>query len=237
MPPPTSLTLTLVVAATTRNLGIGCSGTLPWPSLKGEMGYFARVTKRAESGKNAVVMGRKTWGSIPPKFRPLKGRVNVVVSGGLKAGKDGDEEGGDEIIMVGSLEEGLRILAERSNVSHKHEQEEAAEHQGSRIDRIFIIGGATIYKAALDLPPTLTLSNPLDTIPLHIKVLLTRIHTDFECDTFFPLDPAKVEGWTQRSRADLETYVGEDLGDERIVKEQTKDGTEVEYEFSLWDKH
>lgn len=29
---------------------------------------------------NAVVMGRKTWESIPPKFRPLKGRKNLVIS-------------------------------------------------------------------------------------------------------------------------------------------------------------
>ena len=38
--------ITLIVAATTRHMGIGKGGTLPWTGLKQEMAYFARVTKR-----------------------------------------------------------------------------------------------------------------------------------------------------------------------------------------------
>lgn len=71
--------LTLIVAATVSN-GIGQSSRLPW-RLPQEMAYFARVTSNTPEGtKNAVVMGRKTWESIPPKFRPLRDRVNVVIS-------------------------------------------------------------------------------------------------------------------------------------------------------------
>lgn len=70
---------TLIVAATLSN-GIGQSARLPW-RLPQEMAYFARVTTAAPAGtKNAVIMGRNTWESIPPKFRPLKERVNVVIS-------------------------------------------------------------------------------------------------------------------------------------------------------------
>lgn len=77
--------LTLIVAATSRTMGIGRNGTLPWTGLKQEMAYFARVTKKLPKGLsppaiNAVIMGRRTWDSIPPKFRPLKGRLNVVIS-------------------------------------------------------------------------------------------------------------------------------------------------------------
>lgn len=73
--------MTLIVAATTSN-GIGQSNKLPW-RLKGEMAYFARVTSRAPPEKvNAVIMGRKSWEGIPKKFRPLKGRRNVVISRG-----------------------------------------------------------------------------------------------------------------------------------------------------------
>ena len=45
------------------------------------MAYFKRVTTEAPAAQqNAVVMGRKTWLSIPKKFRPLPGRANVVLS-------------------------------------------------------------------------------------------------------------------------------------------------------------
>lgn len=46
MPAP-SPELTLIVAATARNMGIGLAGDLPWAGLRKEMAYFARVTKRA----------------------------------------------------------------------------------------------------------------------------------------------------------------------------------------------
>ena len=76
------MTFQLVVAAT-RKLGIGKAGSMPW-KLPGDMAYFKELTsKTADSGKqNAVVMGRKTWESIPSKFRPLPGRINVVLTRG-----------------------------------------------------------------------------------------------------------------------------------------------------------
>ena len=71
--------LTVVVAATQSN-GIGQSARLPW-RLPKEMAYFAQVTSNAPEGRaNSVIMGRNTWESIPKKFRPLKGRVNIVIS-------------------------------------------------------------------------------------------------------------------------------------------------------------
>ena len=71
--------LTLIVAATSTN-GIGKGGQLPW-RLPREMAYFAKVTSAAPEGKtNAVIMGRNTWESIPPKFKPLQKRTNVVLS-------------------------------------------------------------------------------------------------------------------------------------------------------------
>lgn len=73
------LSLTLIVAATPSN-AIGRNSSLPW-RLSQEMAYFARMTKGEEThAKNAVIMGRKSWEGIPKKFRPLPGRINVVVS-------------------------------------------------------------------------------------------------------------------------------------------------------------
>lgn len=77
-----------MIAAMSMTNGIGKDGGLPW-KLKGEMAYFRNVTSAvpdSDSGKkNAVIMGRKTWTSIPPKFRPLKGRVNIVISASQSA--------------------------------------------------------------------------------------------------------------------------------------------------------
>ena len=58
-------------------LGIGIGGNLPW-RLKKEMAHFTKLTKG--NGQNAVLMGRKTWESIPTKFRPLKDRYNIIVT-------------------------------------------------------------------------------------------------------------------------------------------------------------
>lgn len=65
---------------------LNAGGTLPW-QLPGDMAYFKELTSRtADPAKqNAVVMGRKTWESIPAKFRPLRGRLNVVLTRGAAA--------------------------------------------------------------------------------------------------------------------------------------------------------
>ncbi|KAI1917296.1 hypothetical protein LOZ12_002927 [Ophidiomyces ophidiicola] len=91
--------LTLVVATTpivshtqpqSSRLGIGYGGTLPWPRIKGDMTFFARITTRppslspsppqAHRSINAVIMGRKTYDSLPERFRPLPKRFNVLIS-------------------------------------------------------------------------------------------------------------------------------------------------------------
>ena len=71
----------LIVAACGKSLGIGLNGELPW-RLKSEMKYFAETTTKTKDidKMNAVIMGRKTWESIPLKFRPLKNRFNVILS-------------------------------------------------------------------------------------------------------------------------------------------------------------
>lgn len=85
--------LTLVVATTpitshtdpsALRLGIGHSGTLPWPRIKSDMSFFARITTRpslqAPNTMNAVIMGRKTYDSLPDRFRPLPKRLNVIIT-------------------------------------------------------------------------------------------------------------------------------------------------------------
>ena len=65
--------LHLIYARATNGV-IGKNNTLPW-HLPEDLAHFKRTTLGCP-----VIMGRKTWDSLPPKFRPLPGRLNIVVS-------------------------------------------------------------------------------------------------------------------------------------------------------------
>ena len=71
----------VVVAVCKHTRGIGVNGRLPW-SLRADMHYFKQLTRSPVDPlkRNAVIMGRKTWQSIPEKLRPLADRINVVIS-------------------------------------------------------------------------------------------------------------------------------------------------------------
>ena len=77
---PNKMRISLIVAGCRvedpKFLGIGLNGDLPW-KLSQEMKHFTKLTKSGGAGKNAVLMGRKTWESIPSKFRPLRDRFVI----------------------------------------------------------------------------------------------------------------------------------------------------------------
>jgi dihydrofolate reductase len=237
--------VTLIVAATTNN-GIGQAGKLPW-RLPQEMQYFARVTtgeSDSKGKKNAVVMGRATWESIPRRFRPLPGRINFVVSrqadyelcvgGGhlffffipscrteltgvfwgpirkvtTNAGASGDKELDDGASKSDAVT--AAILA--SSLGAALENARAAD-----ANRVFVIGGARLYAAAL---------------PLAERVLLTRITEPAfeECDVFMP-DFIGGDGggeWTRAPHDVLCGWVGFD------VPSGVREERGVKYEFEMW---
>lgn len=119
--------IAMIVAALQPNLGIGYKGQLPW-RLKREIKYFKDVTSSAGSGINGVVMGRKTWELIPPKFRPLPGRFNVVLSRShTNTQKDG-------VWLYNSFDKVLEDLAATNyTIGNKN------------VSKLFVIGGAEIY--------------------------------------------------------------------------------------------
>jgi dihydrofolate reductase len=115
----------LLVVAADETGGIGKAGKLPW-KLPAEMAFFKRLTTEASAGRqNAVIMGRKTYESIPPKFRPLRNRLNIVLSRDPSHHAEGAEN-------VGSLDAALDLVRARND-----------------IDRVFCVGGAEIYRIAL----------------------------------------------------------------------------------------
>lgn len=64
-----------LVAAVGPRWELGYQGGMPWPRIKGDLALFRKLTE----GK-AVIMGRKTWESLPPAHRPLKGRLNMILT-------------------------------------------------------------------------------------------------------------------------------------------------------------
>ena len=85
---------------------IGAEGGMPW-HVPEDLAHFRAVT-----GAHDVVMGRRTWESLPPRFRPLPGRRNIVVTrsetwaaeGAGRAGSLDDAlalAGGDEVWVIG----------------------------------------------------------------------------------------------------------------------------------------
>lgn len=194
MSAPSTANVTLIVAATSKTLGIGRAARLPW-RLKTDLAFFARVTKRG-TPRNAVVMGRKTWESIPARFRPLPERLNVVLTRGSEFTAP------EGVLVAGGVDAAVEKLA-------------AVE---GGVGRVFVIGGAEIYKAALEAGRVR-------------YVLITRVieGDGFGCDTFFPV---RLEdgGWEKKSWEELCEFVGEE-----VPRGVQKEG-EIEFEFELWEK-
>jgi dihydrofolate reductase len=114
-----------VIAAVARGGVIGRDGGIPW-RLPEDLGRFRELTVG-----HAVVMGRRTWESLPDRFRPLPGRTNVVVT----RNRDWSARGADR---AGSVEEALDLLDSEPQV--------------------FVIGGGEIYTEALPFVDELLLT-------------------------------------------------------------------------------
>lgn len=232
---PPRIPLTLIVAATP-SLGIGKNGTLPWPQLKKEMAYFARVTKRVPTSaaappppppsstgsvaRNAVIMGRKTWESIPPRFRPLKDRVNVVVSRN-PAQIDGIQEAG-EVSQKGDPAAAPVAAKSLADAVEKL----APLRKSGLLGRVYVIGGAQLYKAALEMDEAK-------------YILLTRVWKEYDCDTVFPVDVVGPEGkggeeWTRKTNVQLSEFVGESVEEGKL--KDGKEGDKDEFEFCLFER-
>jgi dihydrofolate reductase len=115
----------LLVSAVARGGVIGRDGGIPW-RIPEDMQRFRSLTMG-----HPVVMGRRTWESLPDRFRPLPGRGNVVVT----RNPDWSAQGADR---AGSVEEALELLGSEP--------------------RVFVIGGGEIYAAALPLADELVLT-------------------------------------------------------------------------------
>ncbi len=135
---PSTRPCVVLIAAVARNGVIGHDNQLLW-RLPEDARYF-----RAQTLGCPVIMGRKTWDSLPERFRPLPGRLNIVVTRqrGWTAPGATPAHGLDEALAA-----------------------------AAPAPRLFVIGGADLYAAALARAD---------------ELLLTELDADFEGATRFP---------------------------------------------------
>jgi dihydrofolate reductase len=121
------MTICEIVVAADEGGGIGKEGRLLW-KLPGDTAFLKRITSETKdpAKQNAVVMGRKTWETIPPRWRPLPGRLNVVIT------RQQGYAVPYGVPVVASLAEALTAAND--------------------CERVFILGGGEIYRVALAMP-------------------------------------------------------------------------------------
>lgn len=130
-----------LVAAVDSKNGIGLNGKMPWGYIKEDMEFFRGLTTGS-----TVIMGRVTFESLGNK--PLPNRKNIVISSTANVKYYFKY---NNLFYESSLENALlRLLNE---------------------EQIFIIGGESIYKKAIDYAD---------------RIFLTHIDKDYHCDRFFP---------------------------------------------------
>ena len=150
----------IIIAAMSENRVIGKDNALPW-SLKEDMARFKKLTVGYP-----CIMGNKTWVSLskrPLPRRPLPGRLNIIISRSLAIAV----APGPPVFF--SLQDAIQRCA-------GHE-------------KIFICGGASIYREALALAD---------------KIELTVIHRQYEGDVFFPEINPTV--WSKTNTVDFDDY-------------------------------
>ena len=162
-----------LIYARANNGAIGHHNALPW-HLPEDLAHFKRQTQGCP-----VIMGRNTWDSLPPRFRPLPGRLNVVLTRNPDwlASPDGGSNPPGEPSATAPPNAG-------ANASNNSAEEPLSQNTPLRFNslnssllflknhpEVWVIGGAQIYAQAL---------------PLAQRVVVTEIDADFEGDAFAP---------------------------------------------------
>lgn len=146
-----------IIVAVAKNGVIGCNNKLPW-HLPQDLKYFKAVTL----GK-PVIMGRKTYESIG---KPLPGRTNIVIT------RNKDWVTAEGVVVTNSFEQAL------------FEAQKVQGSGGEPIYEIMVIGGAEIYRSALQFAD---------------RIYLTRVNVEPEGDAFF--DVLNEAEWGLESKA------------------------------------
>ena len=124
-----------IILATDSKNWIWKDNNLAW-KISEDLKYFKQITENTQdlAKLNAVIMGRKTWESIPSKFRPLPNRINCILSRSLKY-EDTNSKIDNYVLHFNDFEHCLEELEKKENV-----------------ENIFLIGWASLYNQFINHP-------------------------------------------------------------------------------------
>ena len=148
----------IIAAVHNDTMGIGRNDKLAW-FIPEDMKYFSEMTSNTvyEHLQNAVIMGRVTWESIPERHRPLRNRLNIVISSTLS-----QDDLPDGVIIVTSFDAAWDYCLDHQEI----------------IEKVFVIGGESVYNEAI-------LHKDCDLLYL-TKVYDLTIENNTEFHKFFP---------------------------------------------------
>lgn len=126
--PQTRKTQIGVIWAQAADRVIGADGDMPW-HLPEDLAHFKQTTLG-----RPVLMGRRTWESFPPRFRPLPGRTNVVLTRSPEA-----------VDTVGTAESPVLVAADWARAVAL-----ASDAPGG--EQVWVIGGGSVYDQAMADP-------------------------------------------------------------------------------------
>lgn len=146
-----------MIVATTTEYGIGMNNRIPW-NIPEDLRNFRKVTSVAVPNKmNCVIMGRKTWESLPLSSRPLKNRMNIILSN--------------------TLQQNDLCKFENTHIKSDFVSALSFAYQTEIVDKIFVIGGAQIYSEVLT-----KYCHIIDKI--YLSIIYDKIYA---CDTFLDI--------------------------------------------------
>ena len=166
---------TCIVAADSNN-GTGYQGSLPWPRLPADMAFFKQTTVGESPNRNAVVMGRKTWDSIPVKFRPLPERINIVLSSTMTVG--GENYSTNLYVCRNGIDDAISLAEDLC------------------VNELFVIGGGDVYAQAIKDPRCTRILLTRISPAFKADVFFPEFQKDFTCVDVSPYREHKEISFT-----------------------------------------
>jgi dihydrofolate reductase len=168
-----------LIAAVAKNRVIGSGNTIPW-HLPEDFKHFKETTEG-----HTVIMGSKTWDSLPSRFRPLPRRHNIVVSRDRYAITLAEEGAhwSSSIEMALAATRRAHAEAELFNLGVPF-----------LTDEIFVIGGSSMYEQTIDIAD---------------RLLISEVNMTPEGDAYFPIIDPNV--WDVVSERECDTFTIKDF--------------------------